>query len=208
MIKCCKHYTMYTRAFSRCGSVHAHHYDDQKSVTTLSELHFRVHTGVHLLLSRCCHHRCSTNLGRRWQQTYLNMMGSILIVMDNFSRYIELVELHSKTAEHVIVALKSIFARRGIPTVVCSDNGPYYAATSFQQFAIAYSFQNISSSPRSPQAHGEAERGLQIANSLLRKVADPYLAFLAYRVTPTHTEYSPTQLLMGRQLRYYSHRVP
>ena len=115
--------------------------------------------------------------------------------MDYFSRYIELVKLRSKTAEHVIVSLKSIFARHSIPALVCSDNGPCYAATSFQQFASAYSFQHIISSPRFPQANGEAERGVKIAKNLLRKAA-----LLAYCVTLTHTGYSPVQLLMGRQL--------
>ena len=81
-----------------------------------------------------------------------------LIVIDYFSRNIELVELCSETAEHVIVALKSTFARHGIPAVVFSDNGPYYAASSFQQFAVAYSFQHITRSPRFPQVNGEAER--------------------------------------------------
>ena len=123
-----------------------------------------------------------------------------LIVIDFFSRYIELVELRSETAKHVIVALKCIFARHGISAVVCSDNGPSYAATSFQQFATAYSFQHITNSPRFPQANDEAERGVQIAKNLLRKAADPYLSLLAHRVTP-HTGYSPAQLLMGRQLR-------
>ena len=80
--------------------------------------------------------------------------------MDYFSRYIELVELRSVTAEHIIVASKSIFARHCIPAVVCSDNDPCYAATSFQQFATAYSFQHITSSSRFPQANGEAEVGV------------------------------------------------
>ena len=80
--------------------------------------------------------------------------------MDYFSRYIELVELRSVTAEHIIVASKSIFFRHCIPAVVCSDNDPCYAATSFQQFATAYSFQHITSSSRFPQANGEAEVGV------------------------------------------------
>ena len=96
--------------------------------------------------------------------------------MDYFSRYTELVELCSETAEHVIIALKSLFARHGISAVVCNDNGLCYAATSFQQFATVYSFQHITSVPRFPQANGEAEYGVQIAKNLLRKTADPYLA--------------------------------
>ena len=85
--------------------------------------------------------------------------------------------------------------------MVCSDNGPCYATTSFQKFATAYSFQHITSSPRFPQAKSKAERRVQIAKNLLRKAADPYLALLAYRVKPTHTGYSPAQQLMGKQPR-------
>ena len=121
--------------------------------------------------------------------------------MDYFSRCIEFVEFRSETVEHVIVALKSIFARCGIPAMVCSDNGSCYAATSFQQFPTAYSFQHFTSSPRFLQANGEAERGVQITKNQLRKTADSYLALLAYRVTPALTRYRPAQLLMGRQLR-------
>ena len=97
--------------------------------------------------------------------------------------------------------MKDTFARHGIPAVLCSDNGPCYVATSFQQFATAYSFQHITSSYRFPQANGEAERGVQIAKNLLRKTADPYLALVAYRVAPAHTGYIPAQLLMSRKLR-------
>ena len=121
--------------------------------------------------------------------------------MDYFLSYIELVELRSETTEHVIIALKSIFGRHGIIAVVYSDNGSCYAATSFPQFATTYSFQHITSSSRFPQANDEAEREVQIAKNLLRKAADPYLALLAYHVTPTHTGYSPVQLPMGKQLR-------
>ena len=51
-----------------------------------------------------------------------------LIVIDFFPRFIELIELRLETADCVITALKSIFASHGIPAVVCSDNGPCYAA--------------------------------------------------------------------------------
>ena len=152
VIKCCKHYTMHTRALSRCGNVHAHHYRDQKSVMTLSELYLRVslvRTGV----TPPAEPLLPTPLpDLSWQKVATDLFEydgkHYLFVIDYFSRFIELVELRSETAEHIIVALKSIFARHGIPAVVCSDNGPCYTATSFQHCTTAYSFQHITSSPR------------------------------------------------------------
>ncbi len=124
-----------------------------------------------------------------------------LVLIDYYSRYIELTELRSETAADVISALQCIFARHGIPATVHSDNGPCFAADLFQQFAADYGFLHTTSSPRYAQANGEAERAVQTAKGLLRKASDPHLALLTYRTTPNHTGYSPAQLLMGRQLR-------
>jgi hypothetical protein len=41
-----------------------------------------------------------------------------LVVVDYYSRYTELAEIKSQTTNDVIMALKSIFARHGIPMVV------------------------------------------------------------------------------------------
>jgi len=48
-----------------------------------------------------------------------------LIVVDYFSRYIEVAAMQKTTKSHeVIRTLKAIFARHGIPEEVRSDNGP------------------------------------------------------------------------------------
>jgi hypothetical protein len=124
-----------------------------------------------------------------------------ILVIDYYSRYIELSQLTSQTSETVINSLKSIFARHGIPMVCISDNGPCYSSTLFKSFATTYGFSHVTSSPRYPQANGEAERAVQTAKALLRKASDPYLALLSYRITPVLNGLSPAQLLMSRQLR-------
>ena len=62
-------------------------------------------------------------------------------------------------------------------------------------------YLGITSSPYHPRSNGKAERAVKTVKSLLKKNGDPYLAVLAYRVTPLSNGYSPSQLLMGRILR-------
>ena len=123
-----------------------------------------------------------------------------LFVIDYYSRYIEIAKLVSTTLERVINQLKSIFARHGIAQILVSDNGPQYSSSSFQEFAKKYGFQHTTSSPRYPQANGEAERAVKTVKRLL-KSEDPYLALLSYRSTPLKIGFSPAELLMGRNLR-------
>ena len=127
--------------------------------------------------------------------------ATYLLVIDYYSRFIEIAKLSSTTSEEVITHIKSIFARHGIPQTVILDNGPQYASSSFNAFADQYGFQHITSSPRYPQANREAERAVQTIKGLLRKSSDPYLALLSYHSTPLKLRYSPAELLMSRRLR-------
>ena len=59
-----------------------------------------------------------------------------LIVIDCYSSYVEVAAMTKTTkSSEVIRALKSIFARHGIPEQVRSDNGPQYDSAEFSHFA-------------------------------------------------------------------------
>ena len=125
-----------------------------------------------------------------------------LLVVDNFSRYPEVIKLTSTTSVSTISVLKSIFSRHGIPEVLRSDNGPQYSAKEFSDFAKEYGFHHITSSPRYPQSNGMAERTVQTVKHLLKQSKDPNKALLSYRSTPlTWCNRSPAELCMGRHLR-------
>ena len=128
--------------------------------------------------------------------------SSYILVVDYFSRFIETQKLSSTTSSSIIVALKSMFARHGIPDTVVTDNGPQYSSNEFKIFAESYNFSHITSSPYHPRGNGEAERAVRTLKNLLKDAKDPYLALMSYRATPLPwCNLSPTQLLMGRTIR-------
>jgi len=123
-----------------------------------------------------------------------------VVAMDYFSKYIEIMEVHSQTTALVITKLKSIFARWGIPDNIVTDNGPCFASKEFTEFARFLNLIHTTTSPHHSQSNGQAESGVKIAKMILRQ-SDPFLAMLTYRATPTNaTGMSPAQLIMGRRI--------
>ena len=128
-----------------------------------------------------------------------------LVVVDYYSKYPEFAKLESKTARCVIMKMKMIFSRQGIPETLIADNVPFSSAE-LEQFATEWNFTIVTSSPRYPKGNGEAEKYVGILKMLLLKCAedgtDPNIALLRYRNTPiTGMQYSPVQMLFGRRLR-------
>ena len=83
--------------------------------------------------------------------------SSYLLVIDYYSRYIEVAKLSSMTSQNIVQHLKSIFVCQGIPETVISDNGPQYSAALFKSFSEQYGFTHVTSSPKYPQANSAAE---------------------------------------------------
>lgn len=120
----------------------------------------------------------------------------------DFSRYIEVAQLNI-----AIAALKEAFsrARHRIPEMVVSDNGPQYSS---RDFSKEYGFTHTTSSPRYPQANGEAEHAVATVKGLWKGGGEKLKALMTYRATPLESGYSPAQLLMGRQLRTTIPQLP
>jgi transposase InsO family protein len=66
--------------------------------------------------------------------------STYLVVVDYYSRYMEIQKLTSTTSAGVISALKGIFSRHGIPVEFMSDNGPQFASQEMKEFAERYCF--------------------------------------------------------------------
>ena len=126
-----------------------------------------------------------------------------LLSFDYYFKWMEIAKLSSLSSNNVICHLKSQFAKYGIPDELISDKGPQYSSLAFKEFSNNYGFLHTTSSPKYPQANGEAELAVQTIEILLKNAQDPYKALMNYRNTPLEgIGLSPAQLLMGRKHLY------
>ena len=147
--------------------------------------------------------------GRPWQRIALDLFHfqnkDYLVVVDFYSRWIEIPLMHSTTASTIINHLKSLFSRFGFIEEAYTDNGPQFSSLEFEQFAREFNFKHVTSSPYFPSSNGMAERAVQTAKTILKKCLlsgdDPYVSLLNYRATPLKSGYSPAELMMGRKLK-------
>ena len=79
------------------------------------------------------------------------MRKQYLIIVNYYSRFIEIALLSDTSSETVVRRTKGVFARHGIPEVVVPANSAY------KWFAEGYGFKHVTSSPYYPQGDGEAE---------------------------------------------------
>lgn len=124
-----------------------------------------------------------------------------LLVIDYFSRWIEVYELKEMTSRRVIGKMKNMFARFGVPNRVRSDNGGCYASEAFNNFSKEYGFEHSTSSPRYPESNGLAERAVQTVKRLWKKSEDFNKSLMIYRATALESGHSPAEIMLKRNIR-------
>ncbi|XP_021371360.1 uncharacterized protein K02A2.6-like [Mizuhopecten yessoensis] len=124
-----------------------------------------------------------------------------LITVDYFSSYWEIDYLQDTTSKTVIRALRSQFARHGIPDIMCSDNGPQISPGEFRRFSKEWEFDHVNSSPGYAQSNGKSEQAVKTAQRFMKLAKtshkDPFLALLDFRNTPSQgMDRSPVQRII------------
>lgn len=101
---------------------------------------------------------------RAWEQVVIVFLGplpegeSLLICVDYFSRFLEVVEMGDTSTSATITELMIIFSRYGIPESLKADNGPQFTPDDFLAFCEEYGIRLVHSIPYWPQMNGEVER--------------------------------------------------
>ena len=124
-----------------------------------------------------------------------------LVVVDYYSRYIEVVHLLDLTSKTLIYKFKNLFARHGLPYELRTDNTRSFNSKEFLEFTQTYDIEHEFSSPHFSQSNGAAEAAVKIAKQCLKQ-EDPFVALMMHRSAPhASTGVSPAELLFGRRMR-------
>ena len=155
---------------------------------------------------------------RCWERIHVDFADILkqqyLIVIDSYSKGIEVKEMNSTSSHQTIKELRRMFASHGLPEVLVSDNGPQLVSETMETFLKSNGIRHILSPPYHPASNGAAERTVQTVKFALKKylLAGAERAvdmdcglqsfLLHYRNTPQATTgRSPAELFLKRQLR-------
>lgn len=153
----------------------------------------------------------------RWQRVHIdfaedsNTRQQMLVLVDSFSKWIEVFVMKSTSSLKTIERLRTLFATFGLPESLVSDNGTSFTSVEFKDFLSKNGIRFILTPPYHAASNGAAERCVQeVKKNLLRQVLsesstgptslqhklDNFL--FAYRNTPnTVTGLTPAELFLN-----------
>ena len=147
---------------------------------------------------------------RPWVRVQADFAGPyegkmFFILIDSYSKWLEVVPMTTATSTTTIECLRSIFATHGLPEVFVSDNGTQFTSAEFKTFMERNCIRHLHSAPYHPATNGLAERAVQLFKRSMEKNTEGTIAtrvarfLFAYRRTPhTTTGVTPAELLLGR----------
>ena len=149
-----------------------------------------------------------------WERIHVDIAGPcnggkyFLIVVDSFSKWLEVKRLKNITSEEVIIKLRGMFATFGLPMSVVSDCGSQFVSEEIKRWYEINGIRGIAVAPGHPSSNGQAERMVQITKKNLELLQegdlDTRLARMLFKqhTTPTtSTGKSPAELMFQRKLR-------
>lgn len=97
--------------------------------------------------------------------------NTFLLLIDSFSRWLDVKQMKSTTGDKVIAELRTIFTYFGLPHSIVSDNGPPFSSKEFLKFCKNNNIVCLKSPPYHPQSNGWAECGVRTVKQSLRKMS-------------------------------------
>ena len=134
-----------------------------------------------------------------WEELALDLLGplptgeSLLVLVDYYSRWIEVDVIRATTSKVIIQRLDAQFARYGIPKSLRTDNGSNLVSEEVEDYLKEMGVKHLHATPLWPRASGEVERQNKSLLKAIRAIhaegrnwREELNKFLmAYRSTPT-----------------------
>ena len=151
-----------------------------------------------------------------WEDLQLDLCGPfpsgehLVVIVDKFSRWVEVEVLNVTTTEHILQSMEKSFACHGYPLSVTTDNARNLTSHVFEEYCRLRGIRHHTVTPLWPQANGGVERqnrtllkAIRAAVAERRDWKAALTTFLmAYRSTPhPATTVSPAELMFGRAIR-------
>jgi len=135
----------------------------------------------------------------------------LLVLIDRFSKWTELVPLRSATAESLKKAFKKrIIARYGVPKIVITDNEVQFASKIFKSFLAEMGTKQQFTAPYTPQEN-PTERANRTVKTMIAQFAWqnqrncdekwPEIMLAVNRSVSESTGYTPSFITQGRERR-------
>jgi transposase InsO family protein len=151
---------------------------------------------------------------RVWERIHIDFTGPYdglqwFVVIDAFSRWLEIFPMPSATASGSINVLRSLFARYGIPRQIVSDNGSQFRSQEFRDFCKNNGSRLIFTTPYHSRSNGLVERSIRTFkwryNKSAHDIQDRCHRLQALLFVYRNSEHSttgrcPAELFLGRRL--------
>lgn len=151
---------------------------------------------------------------RVWERVHADFAEldgqSFFILVDVYSKWMEVFPMKSTTTSAMIDVLRHIFAIHGLPEHFVSDNGPQFISAECAEFMKQNGVNHIRTPPYHPSSNGAAERCVQTVKQYLKSYKQSSMTIqhkianflFVYRNTPhSLTGRTPAELLLKRQPR-------
>ena len=168
------------------------------------------------------HPRVIFHAGTPMEKVHLDFLGplprsdsgmeSILVMVDQFTKWVEAVALPNQEAETMaMAAVNEFFARFGFPLQLVTDQGANFQSKLFTEICKLLQIHKLRTTAYRPSANGQVERVNRTLMSIVRNFVSPnqrdwdkYLPLITAAIRSCKhraTERTPNLMMLGRELR-------